>query len=48
MAATSSGSNVYLPKFEYKVDGVGWSDELDYLPLIRRRDLLLASNLKSK
>ncbi|XP_008227571.1 PREDICTED: uncharacterized protein LOC103327070 isoform X1 [Prunus mume] len=48
MAATSSGSNIYLPKFEYKIDGVGWSDELDYLPLIQRRDLLLASKQNSK
>ncbi|KAM1900065.1 hypothetical protein ACFX14_029050 [Malus domestica] len=45
MAITSCGSNGN----HIKIDGAGSSDELDYLPLIQRRNLLLVGkqNLKS-
>lgn len=44
MAITSCGLNGN----HIKIDGAGSSDELDYLPLIQRRNLLLVGkqNLK--
>lgn len=46
LAANSSGWGLNLPKSECEIDYTECSDELDYVPLIRRRKLLLASKQK--